>query len=219
MHTETHTRRTILQAGAGVATSSIALASTGAVRAQASFGGWLSNTDNYDGVVDERGSESVTIEVGSEANGGNFGFSPAAVRVDPGTTVTWEWVAGSHNVVDDAGNFESELTSEEGHTFSQTFEETGVVKYYCLPHDSMGMRGVVVVGDATVNDASGSDTSGQQQAPAEDTTGTPAETDGETNSERELTTRDWATVGTALAVVTGLLSPLAFVGLGNRDSN
>jgi halocyanin-like protein len=108
---------------------------------------YLADTDNYDGVVDETGASEVTVAVGSEANGGNFGFGPAAVRVSAGTTVVWEWtgLGSSHNVVAEDGSFESELVGEESHTFSRTFEESGTVEYYCTPHRTMGMKGVVVV--------------------------------------------------------------------------
>ena len=108
---------------------------------------YLADTDNYDGVVDETGSSEVTVTVGTEANGGNFGFGPAAVRVSPGTAVVWQWngLGSSHNVVEESGAFESKLVAEEGHTFAWTFEESGVVQYYCTPHRTMGMRGVVVV--------------------------------------------------------------------------
>jgi halocyanin-like protein len=112
-----------------------------------SFDGYLSETSNYDGVVDETGSSEVTVKVGTEANGGYFGFGPAAVRVSTGTTVVWEWTGqGSlHNVIAEDGSFESEQVGEEGHTFSHTFEEAGTAKYYCTPHESVGMKGVVVV--------------------------------------------------------------------------
>ncbi|WP_175454639.1 halocyanin domain-containing protein [Halobellus clavatus] len=112
-----------------------------------SFDGYLSETSNYDGVADHTGQSEVTITVGSEANGGNFGYSPAAVRVSTGTTVVWEWTGkGSlHNVVAEDGSFESEQVQEEGHTFTQTFSESGTVQYYCTPHESLGMKGVVVV--------------------------------------------------------------------------
>jgi halocyanin-like protein len=111
------------------------------------FGGWFEGVSNFDGVVDETGSSEVTVTVGSSANGGNFGFDPAAVRVDAGTTVVWEWngKGGSHNVAAEDGSFESELVDEEGHTFSHTFEEAGTVKYACTPHETVGMKGAVVV--------------------------------------------------------------------------
>ncbi|MEZ3117242.1 halocyanin domain-containing protein [Halobaculum sp. MBLA0147] len=115
--------------------------------ASASFDGWLSDVDNYDGVVDETGSDAVTVEVGVQNGAGAYGFGPAAVRVSTGTTVTFEWTGkgASHNVVQKGGGFESELTAEEGHTFEQTFDSAGTVKYLCRPHEPMGMKGVVIV--------------------------------------------------------------------------
>ncbi|WP_336022920.1 halocyanin domain-containing protein [Halobellus salinisoli] len=112
-----------------------------------SFDGYLDGTSNYDGVVDRTGDDEVTVTVGAEANGGNFGYGPAAVRVSTGTTVVWEWNGrGSvHNVAAEDGSFESEQVQEAGHTFSQTFEEVGTIKYYCTPHEAVGMKGVVVV--------------------------------------------------------------------------
>lgn len=111
------------------------------------FDGWFDNVDNYDGVTDETGADEVTVEVGADGNGGAFAFAPAAVRVDSGTTVVWEWTGegGQHNVVDQDGAFESELVSEEGHAFEHTFEESGTYKYACNPHKSMGMKGAIVV--------------------------------------------------------------------------
>ena len=51
------------------------------------FDGWFDDVSNVDGVVDRRGNDGVVVEVGVDANGGAFGFGPAAVRVSPGTTV------------------------------------------------------------------------------------------------------------------------------------
>lgn len=120
---------------------------TGGTSGSVSFDGWLDEVGNYDRVVDETGTSAVSVDVGSEANGGGFGFGPAAVRVSKGTTVTWEWTGngGSHNVVDTDGNFESELATSAGHTFEHTFGETGTFKYSCVPHETIGMKGVVVV--------------------------------------------------------------------------
>lgn len=109
------------------------------------FDGWFDDVSNYDGVTDESGSDQVTVAVGAEGNGGGFGFDPAAVRVDSGTTVVWEWVGGSHNVVAEDGSFGSEMSSESGYTFEHTFEESGTYKYVCEPHERMGMKGAVVV--------------------------------------------------------------------------
>ena len=145
-------RRTALRLAAG---ATAAGAATGFARpASAQSDGddleaWFEDVDNYDGVVDETGSEAVEIEVGAEGNDGAFAFGPAAVQVDPGTTVTWTWTGegGSHNVVAEDGSYESELHDAAGETFEHTFEEDGASRYVCTPHESMGMKGAVVVGN------------------------------------------------------------------------
>jgi len=118
----------------------------------ADFGGYLDDVSNYDGsVVDERGSDEVTITVGASGNGGNFAFGPAAVRISPGTTVVWEWngKGGGHNVVGENTDFSSgEAVAEAGTTYERTFEETGVVTYFCEPHKSLGMKGGLIVDPA-----------------------------------------------------------------------
>lgn len=109
---------------------------------------YLSDVGNYDGtVVDERGSSSVTVAVGSKGNGGNYAYSPPAVIVDAGTTVQFEWTGQGqqHNVVHEDGNFESELYADSGVHFERTFDSSGLTRYFCTPHKGLGMKGVVVV--------------------------------------------------------------------------
>ncbi|MFB6296081.1 MAG: halocyanin domain-containing protein [Halobacteriales archaeon] len=150
------TRRGVLRGTAGGAAAALSLSAAGTAGAAeaADFGGWLSDTDNYDGTVEDlRGNDEVTIEVGVDTG---FLFGPPAVRIDPGTTVVWEWVGqgGQHNVhAMEGASFESELTDEEGFTFSRTIEEAGIVKYQCDPHATVGMKGVLVVGDVRVGPA------------------------------------------------------------------
>jgi halocyanin-like protein len=112
-----------------------------------SFGGWMDGVDNYDGVVDETGSDEITVAVGAQGNGGAFAFEPAAVRITTGTTVVWEWTGkgAQHNVVAAGGEFRSGLTAADGHRFSHSFSETGTYEYVCTPHRALGMRGVVIV--------------------------------------------------------------------------
>lgn len=109
------------------------------------YDGWFDGVDNYDSTVDETDSETVTIEVGGGSNG--LRFDPPAVAVSPGTTVVWEWTGegGSHNVVAESGDFESDLTDEAGHTFEQSVDSPGVVKFFCSPHKTVGMKGAVAV--------------------------------------------------------------------------
>jgi halocyanin-like protein len=121
--------------------------SGGTATAGEPFGGYLSAVQNFDGVVDRTGTDRTTVKVGVENGQGAFGFGPAALRVSTGTEVVWEWTGrgASHNVVAEDGRFESQLTATEGHTYTRTFESPGTVKYYCQPHRSVEMKGVVVV--------------------------------------------------------------------------
>ncbi|MFB6128571.1 MAG: halocyanin domain-containing protein [Halorhabdus sp.] len=147
-------RRTLLRAGGVAAGGAAGAGAVGTAGAQAGagridYGGWFSNVSNFSGTVDRRGQDAVTVEVGVEANGNYWGFGPPAVRVDPDTTVTWEWTGrgGAHNVVAENGEYSSGTpTAQAGTTFEQTFTESGISKYYCNPHRSAGMKGAIVVG-------------------------------------------------------------------------
>mgnify|MGYP000002769892 CR=1 FL=1 len=148
MTDDTIGRRAVLAGAAGAA--GLAAAGTGAAQSNGfDYGGWFDGVPNYDGTVDATGQDAVTVTVGASGEGGPLIFGPAAVHVDPGTTVTWEWSGegGQHNVAADDDSFASELTGEAGFTYSQTFEEAGVVRYVCDPHEPAGMKGAVVVGD------------------------------------------------------------------------
>jgi halocyanin-like protein len=113
--------------------------------APAAVDDFLSGANNYDGVVDETGADEVTVTVGL---GGNNEFDPAAVRVDEGTTVVWEWDSDNHNVVaDDAPTDWSghDDFENDGFSYDLTFDEAGEYLYVCTPHESVGMKGAVVV--------------------------------------------------------------------------
>lgn len=129
--------------------------------ADRTFDGWLDPVDDYRGVVDLTDRSEVSVAV--LASGGEYRFTPPAIRVEAGTTVAWQWPeyggAGGREVVavpdTDAVEdgawppedpaFASERVGEPGHAFSHTFTETGVYPYACGPHLAIGMRGVVEV--------------------------------------------------------------------------
>jgi halocyanin-like protein len=104
----------------------------------------------YEGeLADHTGESEVTIAVGGGENG--LAFDEPAVRVDPGTTIVWEWTGngGGHNVIHDADQqaFNSgSAVSEAGFTFETTLDEEGNYVYFCDPHSSLGMWGAIVVG-------------------------------------------------------------------------
>lgn len=72
---------------------------------------------------------SVTID--------DFAFSPGALTVSVGTTITWTNDQGlTHTVTADDGSFDSGRLAT-GDTFSQTFDTTGIFAYHCTIHPSM----------------------------------------------------------------------------------
>ena len=87
------------------------------------------------------------MTVDDAAGDTSYAFSPAAIRIDTGKTVVWEWTGQGevHNVVHENGDFESELLSEEAATVQHALEEAGNYRYYCNPHRANGMLGGVVV--------------------------------------------------------------------------
>jgi len=110
---------------------------------------YLSNTSNFEGeAADWRDRAEVSVTVGAAANGGNNGFGPAAIVVSGETRVLWEWngEGAPHNVVAEDGSFNSgPAVIDDSETFEHTFAESGITRYFCSPHLTQGMKGVVVV--------------------------------------------------------------------------
>ena len=112
---------------------------------------WMADANGFDGLVDRRGTDEVTVEVGGGPEG--RAFDPGAVLVDRGTTVTWDWVAssGSHYVVDrlrTAADPESVPDPRPApYSESESVETVGMTRYACYAHHEEGMIGAVVVAD------------------------------------------------------------------------
>lgn len=77
----------------------------------------------------------------------NQTFSPAEISISPGTTVRWvNESQESHTVTPDGHDeWSSASLTQEGQTFTHTFDEAGDFDYYCEPHLALGMTGRVVV--------------------------------------------------------------------------
>jgi halocyanin-like protein len=155
-------RREFVQTAGGATAGVAALSAAGPAAAQdegesgdtaPDYGGYLDPVGNFGGpgsTVDATGQDSVTVEVGVQANGGAYGFGPAAVHVDNGATVQFEWTGnGSHNVVSagDGPLDSGSSVSSSGVNYEYTFEEDGVFNYYCAPHEGLQMKGSIVVGE------------------------------------------------------------------------
>lgn len=121
------------------------------VEEEPDYGDWFDEVDNYEGTVDLRGEDEVSVRVGTGEEG--LQFDPPAILVDHLATVVWEWTGkgGQHNVVHEPETdgedrmFESELIGEEGETYEYTFNHEQVYRYYCEPHRDLGMKGAVTV--------------------------------------------------------------------------
>ena len=94
------------------------------------------------------GSTGVTVTVS------NNDYSPDAVSVSPGTTVTWRWdsctgdgyggqVCTLHSVTFDDGG--PSASARNDGSFARTFSSPGTFTYYCTSHGRAAMSGSVVV--------------------------------------------------------------------------
>jgi plastocyanin len=102
-------------------------------------------------------TDSAAVRMVTTSDG--FHFEPHVVWVTPGGTVTWTLESGRHSttayhpandhplrIPQDAAPWNSGILSETGATFEHTFAIEGVYDYFCIPHESFGMVGSVIVG-------------------------------------------------------------------------
>src|SRR5215213_4174321 len=64
----------------------------------------------------------------------DFAFSPQAIEIEVGTTVTWEnYDSTAHTVTADDGSFDSGNLEPDA-DFSHTFDQAGEFTYHCMLH-------------------------------------------------------------------------------------
>jgi halocyanin-like protein len=119
---------------------------------------WIGEPNGLDGLVDRRGQEAVTVDVGAGPDG--RALDPALVAVDRGTEVTWEWTGdgGEHYVVLEGRIHQDPSDVPEPrsgpYAESKTLNEVGLYRFACYNHHDEGMYGSVLVqGDGTQRDA------------------------------------------------------------------
>lgn len=121
----------------------------GTVNAPNEVAAYLSETSNFEGnMEDETDADRTIVDVGAEGNGGHFAFAPPALQVTTETTVVWEWTGrgDGHNLVEESEYFSSgSPVSRSDATFELVLQEPGTYFYYCQPHESVGMKGALVV--------------------------------------------------------------------------
>ena len=92
-------------------------------------------------------AEDLTIEMlNKDSDGNRMVFSQEVVHVSPGDTVTWVPTSRGHNVEMVASPNKLKFKSRNSKEAKITFEKPGIYYYWCSPHKSMGMIGLVVVG-------------------------------------------------------------------------
>ena len=96
--------------------------------------------------------EPLIIEMLNKRGKEKMLYGQDVAKIDVGQTITWTPDSKGHNVQfvsvpDGVEKVKSKLSKE----FSYTFEQEGVYLYVCTPHASMGMIGMVIVGESDVN--------------------------------------------------------------------
>ena len=108
------------------------------------------------------GSEPIEIRMFNDA-AGRFLFDPIGLLVEPGQTVRWVLKSGVHSttayhpsnynqslrIPESATPWDSGILIEQGKTLDVTLTVPGVYDYYCLPHETAGMVGRIIVAEAT----------------------------------------------------------------------
>ncbi len=97
---------------------------------------------------EEVAEPTLVIEMLNKRDKERMLYSDELVRVEVGDTISWVPTSKGHNVQfvsvpEGVEKVKSKLSKE----FSYTFEQEGAYLYVCTPHASMGMIGVVIVGN------------------------------------------------------------------------
>lgn len=94
------------------------------------------------------------VQMLNKGDAGAMVFEPAFLQIAVGDTVTFVPTDKGHNaetikgmLPEGAPEFKGKINEE----FSVTFDVEGAYGYKCLPHFSMGMVGMIVVGEAPAN--------------------------------------------------------------------
>jgi plastocyanin len=92
------------------------------------------------------GASSANVAPASVTLAGTS-FSPADVIINQGETVTWTNTQGTHNVVFEGSPapFAPADPNANVWPYTRQFDTAGTFRYYCAPHELVGMSGTVTV--------------------------------------------------------------------------
>ena len=115
---------------------------------------------------DELVVEDGVVIIEMHTRGGGQYNDPLGVHIEPGTTVRWVQLSGSHTVTayhpengrdqripDGVEPFDSGVMTGRNAEFEVTFEQEGVYDYVCTLHEAQGHVGRIVVGDPDAHPA------------------------------------------------------------------
>ncbi len=98
-------------------------------------------------------AEDMSIDMLNKKGKEKMVYSVDVANIDAGDTITWLPASKGHNVHFIAGpdGWALPKKSKNNKEVAITFDTPGVYLYQCTPHASMGMIGLVVVGEDTSN--------------------------------------------------------------------
>ena len=109
---------------------------------------WVARAPNFTGdVVDRTDTDTAIVTVGAPDTNNQFVFTPPVLKAATGATVEWQWAgSGPHTVTFEEHDIGTDgVVSTSGTQFTHTFEEPGTYRYRCGPHETIGMRGAIIV--------------------------------------------------------------------------
>lgn len=99
-------------------------------------------------------AEEVIIDMLNKRDDGQkMVYSLDVAKVNVGDTIKWLPKSKGHNVefIKVPDGIKRSKKSKLNKEYSYTFDKSGIYLYQCTPHKSMGMIGLVVVGDDVSN--------------------------------------------------------------------
>ncbi len=133
----------VVAAGAIMVIFMIVMMSSGGIGGMGGTGGMMGGMGGMMGGGSNPDDE-VAVEGVTQVRQEDFAFAPANIVVEVGTTVTWTNHDGvGHTVTSEGGGELQSPLLDRNETFSHTFDEPGLYRYYCEPHPSM--QGLVTV--------------------------------------------------------------------------
>ena len=80
----------------------------------------------------------------------NLRFNPESITINEGDSVNFLWSGEllPHNSVEENGVFDSgDAERDVNYTYTFNFDQAGTYDFFCEPHQSVGMKGVITVLD------------------------------------------------------------------------